>query len=256
MLNKIGIQTTKKEYEQKTKELAHALNLPLLDSQAENYEFILQVGETGLALIQPCKQTLNPIQIDFVNGKANHRRRFGGGKNQAIAKAVGFKRSFPPSILDTTAGLGQDAFVLASLGCKVTLIERSPILFALLHDALERAEKESDLSDIISSMYLIQTDSIQFMKNLTEKENPDVIYLDPMFPERKKSARVKKEMEALQDFFEYDEKEDTLLLATALQYTKNRVVVKRPRLAPCIEGKPPHFQIMGKSCRFDIYQKN
>ena len=80
-----------------------------------------------------------------------HRRQFGGGKGQMIAKAVGIKGGIKPQILDATAGLGKDAFVLATLGCEMTLLERSPIIHQLLQDGIERAS-ESDVSDIIQRM--------------------------------------------------------------------------------------------------------
>jgi 16S rRNA (guanine1516-N2)-methyltransferase len=78
--------------------------------------------------------TLDPkmgaVYVDFVEGKARHRRQFGGGKGQDIAKAIGLHKFKNPRVIDATAGLGREAFVLASLGCHLTLLERSPIIHA------------------------------------------------------------------------------------------------------------------------------
>src|SRR5690606_5526316 len=97
-------------------------------------------------------------------------------------------------ILDATAGWGRDSFILASLGFEVTMIERSPIVAVLLKDALKRAAN----NEACKRMHLIQDDAVHYLQPLAEKNRPDVIYLDPMFPARKKSALVKKEMALLQ----------------------------------------------------------
>ncbi|MCU7958108.1 MAG: class I SAM-dependent methyltransferase [gamma proteobacterium symbiont of Bathyaustriella thionipta] len=99
--------------------------------------FSLQLTPQHLQLVQSYKHSPGPIYIDFSSGQIAHRRLFGGGKGQAIAKAVGLNKLPYPVILDATAGMGKDAFVFASLGARVTLMERSPISAALLTDALQ-----------------------------------------------------------------------------------------------------------------------
>ncbi len=199
-----------------------------------------------------------PVTADFVSGSVAHRRQFGGGKGQDIAKAVGLSKGFVPHILDVTAGLGRDAFVLATLGAQLTLLERSPIVFMLLHDALQRArvfaenEGDSDLHEILERMDLQQQESLDFLS--TDGCQYDVVYLDPMFPMRKKSALVKKEMRAFHDIVGNDEDSDGLL-PLAMESARYRVVVKRPRLAPDLNGMTPNYRIEGKSSRFDIYTK-
>ena len=135
-----------------------------------------------------------PVFVDFVHGAVGHRRQFGGGKNQLIAKAVGIKSNEKLRVLDVTAGLGRDAFVLATLGCDVLMCERSPVIYALLQDGLARAEKENWFQKI--SLKLIQADAIVYLQK-NQLFIPDVIYIDPMFPEKTKSALVKKEMRVL-----------------------------------------------------------
>lgn len=196
------------------------------------------------------------IQVDFCAGGAAHRRLYGGGKGQMIAKAAGVTAGVKPRIFDATAGLGGDAFVLACLGCEVMMMERSPVAAALLQDGLERARQyaeyeDAELREIIARMRLLPGDSIAYLQMQTAPV-AEVIYLDPMFPERQKSAAVKKEMQAFHQVIGQD-LDDAALLQAALAGASHRVVVKRPRQAPAIEGQKPSYALEGKSSRYDIY---
>ncbi len=173
-----------------------------------------------------------------------------------IAKACGVKDNIRPSILDATAGFGQDAFVLASLGCQLFLIERHPLIGALLEDALRRAENDESTREIMSRMQLMKADAIVTMQswhNLA-MPTPQVIYLDPMFPPRQKSAQVKKEMRLFRALAGNDE-DAAPLFAAAFALASHRVVVKRPRHAPLIGEFKPSFVLEGAASRFDIYAK-
>lgn len=184
-----------------------------------------------------------------------HRHQFGGGRGQAIARAVGLKSGNTPSILDTTAGLAGDAFVLATLGCSVTMLERSQILFMLIDDALERASLNEDFNPIIKQGFTaINNDANDYIKKQLSAGNtaPDVIYIDPMYPDRKKSALVKKDMQILQRLHGEDENAAELL-GNALNYAKKRVVVKRPLHAETLSEKKPNTCIKSKKTRYDIY---
>ena len=204
------------------------------------------------------KPKIESIHVDFVNGKSQHRRLQGGGKGQDIAKAIGLHKIKTPKVLDLTAGMGGDAFVLASLGAEVTMVERNPIVHALLNDALDRVKlsADSDLQDIVNRMMLINKSALDVLESLAESDEsnlPDVIYLDPMFPERSKSAQVKKEMQFFHDIVGDDIDSEELLIK-ALYLAKKRIVVKRPRLAVKLtEAFQPDFLISGKSTRYDIY---
>ncbi len=190
------------------------------------------------------------VYVDFLDGALAHRRKYGGGKNQLIAKAVGIKPKIKLSVLDVTAGLGRDAFVLATLGCDVSMCERSPIIYALLEDGLKRAQKEEWFLQL--SLKLIHADAIEYLKLISKENFPDVIYIDPMFPEKNKSALVKKEMRALRDVVG-DDLDAEKLLSAALLVAKKRVVVKRAKLAPTLTSKKPDVVYEGKSSRFDVY---
>ncbi|WP_373565168.1 MULTISPECIES: class I SAM-dependent methyltransferase [Pseudomonas] len=226
---------------------AQRLGLPV-EGEAE---FALQLGEAGLQLVELGPQAPGPVRVDFVEGAVAHRRQFGGGAGQMIAKAVGIQPGIRPRMLDATAGLGRDAFVLASLGCTVSLIERQPLIGALLEDGLLRAAADAEVAAIVARMRLLQGNAISIMADWQEQA-PQVIYLDPMFPHRDKSALVKKEMRLFRPFVG-DDPDAPALLEAALELASHRVVVKRPRKAPIIEGAKPGYALEGKSSRYDIY---
>ena len=199
------------------------------------------------------KKSEGAVFVSFEGNAMLHRLRQGGGKGEQIAKAVGLKKGVVPSVIDATAGLGRDSLILAALGCEVTLYERHPVVRALLRDGLVRGAACSDVSGIIARMILLESNFIEASAHLFD-DAVDVVYLDPMFPERNKSALVKKEMRVFKQIVGVDDDADALL-EPALRIAKHRVVVKRPKAAPFLAGYPPSFQLKGKSGRFDIYTK-
>lgn len=192
-----------------------------------------------------------PVWVDFVGGAQAHRRKFGGGRGQPVAKAAGIKGDYLPRVLDCTAGQGRDAFVLASLGCEVLMLERSPVAFLLLQDGLRRASEDPETAAIASRMTLLRADARQWLQD-PPLTSFDVVYLDPMFPEPDKRAKSKKDMAAFQELIGGDPDADALLLP-ARQLATKRVVVKRPRHAPWLAGEKPNFVFEGESTRFDGY---
>ncbi|ELZ5940507.1 16S rRNA (guanine(1516)-N(2))-methyltransferase RsmJ [Providencia stuartii] len=194
---------------------------------------------------------LGGIFVDFVSGAMAHRRKFGGGRGEAVAKAVGIKKDYLPNVIDATAGLGRDAFVLAALGCHVKMFERHPVVAALLDDGLQRGYQDSEIGEWLQQrMSLIHASSITALADITT--SPDVVYLDPMYPHRQKSALVKKEMRVFQSLVGADEDADALL-APALALAKRRVVVKRPDYAEPLAGQKAPSAVITKNHRFDIY---
>lgn len=233
-----------------------------------DYPFVLWIDSDGLALHSTGRRAPGPIRCDFVGGAAGHRRHYGGGKSQAVARAIGFRSKSDPRVTDLTAGLGQDAFVLAGLGAQVTLVERNPIVYQLLRDGLNRAAlaagDDPELATVLARMRLEDCqDGRQWLQRQGGQRHiaatgapitatPDVIYLDPMFPQRNKSAGVKKAMAAFHRLVGTDEDAGELLPA-ALAEARHRVVVKRPAKAPYLFDQAPSFSLTGKSVRFDIY---
>lgn len=224
-----------------------------------NYRLFL--GQQQIELQTLHKKNIAPIIIDFTQGKSEHRRRFGGGKGQDLAKAIGLNKFSHPNVLDLTAGFGKDAYVLASLGCHMTLIERSPLIYALLNDGLERARchGSDEVKDILARMQLHNDESLMWLQRSTTyaQEHPDIIYFDPMFPDRGKQSKVKKDMQLLHDLVgkesQHDQIENTAIFDAARSIALKRVVIKRPRKAPFLVDKTPDFQVTGKSTRYDIY---
>ena len=233
-------------------ELAARLGLALAD--AGDAELILQTSPNGLALAGDPRRYGKPLSVDFVTGRAAHRRRFGGGRGQLIARACGLGQGVTPAVVDATAGLGRDAFVLASLGARVLLIERVAAIVALLEDGLARALRDAETAEIAARMRLVHGDAVTELEALIAAADfpPQVIHLDPMFPHRDKSALVKKEMRLFRTLAGDDEDAPRLLEA-ALDVASHRVVVKRPRKAPPIAGPAPRHVIEGKTSRYDLY---
>jgi len=219
------------------------------DSSPADFALVLTAERLELRKLDEPK--LGAVYVDFVAGAVAHRRKFGGGRGQAIAKAVGLKSGETPRVVDATAGLGRDAFVLASLGCQVTLLERSPVVAALLADGLARAALDAEIGGWVGErLQLIPGPALENLQTLDF--TPDVVYLDPMFPHKQKSALVKKEMRVFQSLVGPDLDADALLPA-ALAVAGKRVVVKRPDYAGWLNGQPPSMSIETKNNRFDVY---
>lgn len=215
--------------------------------------FQLVLTHEHLELRGPDSHRNGPIFVDWIGGRNAHRRRFGGGRGQPLARAVGLKGGANPGVIDATAGMGRDAFVLACLGCRVTMIERSPVIAALLGDALERAARHEETSAIASEqLRLVHADAREYLEHLPEQNRPDVVYLDPMYPEAGKSSLPKKEMQAFRQLLSGDPDSDALLPA-ALGCARQRVVVKRPVAAPPLGGQAATMEIRGKKHRYDVY---
>ncbi|MFY1028089.1 class I SAM-dependent methyltransferase [Actinobacillus seminis] len=207
--------------------------------------------EVRLELRKLDEPKLGAIFVDFVHGALAYRRQFGGGRGEAIAKAVGIKKGYLPTVIDSTAGLGRDAFVLAAIGCRVKLIERHPVIYLLLQDGLQRAYADAEIGAMMQqNMQLLPQHHIAALD--PKVDFADVVYLDPMYPHKQKSALVKKEMRVFQHLVGAD-LDAAELLPAALQLARRRVVVKRPDYAEFLAQKAPHFSRETKNHRFDIY---
>ncbi len=195
------------------------------------------------------KIKMSELRLDFTSGAVSHRRNFGGGRGQDLAKAAGMKTGHNPVVVDATAGLGRDAFLLASLGAKVTLIERSARMHLLLRDALNRAADHPETAEIVARMTLLFGDA----KTLLPDLRPEVVLVDPMHPPRGNSALVKIEMRQIREIVGPDS-DAAELMKIALKSTRNRVVLKWPRkAAPLPELPKCSHQILGKSTRYDVF---
>jgi 16S rRNA (guanine1516-N2)-methyltransferase len=213
-------------------------------------ELLLVVTRERLELREVTANAAGPVYADFVAGHADYRRKHGGGRGQLLARAVGLKGGALPTVIDATAGLGRDAFVLASLGAQVTLLERSSVVGALLADALRRAHADTVVAPIAARMTLQVSDAVVYLGSLSAR--PEVVYLDPMYPHAGKRALQKKEMRLFRQLVGPDDDAPKLLDA-ARRAARERVVVKRPAGAPFLANAKPDGKLQGKNTRFDLY---
>ncbi|AGP76566.1 MULTISPECIES: class I SAM-dependent methyltransferase [Alteromonas] len=211
--------------------------------------FYLQIQNGVLGLADASEKKVLPVEVDFASPASLYRKQHGGGRKEPIVKAIGLKGNEGWHVVDATPGLGRDAFVLVSVGCKVTMIERSPIVAALLEDGIRRLALS--FPELAAKMSLQHGNSAEVMQYFTG-ENVNAIYLDPMFPHKKKSALVKKEMRLFQQLLGHDPDADALL-PPALKLATHRVVVKRPNSADVLAGEKPSMAIESKKHRFDVY---
>ena len=257
---------------------AHRLHLPLVPAGTEpgtcrDFDILMVISPGGISLQQTHRLAARlaggrqakpgrrlaggslpgPVTVEFGSEGMRHRRR--SGHNELLGRAVGVSPGRRLQVLDATAGLGRDSFILADLGCVVTLCEREPVIAAMLAQGLEAALAGGDewLVAVAKRMSLYPGDGRTLAR---EHLGPlDVIYLDPMFPQRDKSAAVKKEMALFHALLGGDAAaQDADDLATwALQQDVARVVVKRPPRAPFLARLDPSHSLAGKAVRFDVY---
>jgi len=241
----------------RARDLARRLQLPLLPVGAKLTalpagKVLLLVEPDGLALQYTGMGAPGPVRVEFGGGDMLHRRRTGGAR--LLGKAVGYGKKPVLHVLDATAGLGRDAFMLADIGCRVRLCERELLLSELLRDALDCAAlaRDPQLRAAVQRLQLFVSDSTAL--NAGQLSGLDVIYLDPMFPQRSKSAAVKKEMALFQALLQHTVPSDAdRLLSWALQQDVARIVVKRPLRAPHLGAVLPSHSVAGKTVRFDVY---
>lgn len=240
---KIGVICSAPHRLADAKQLAAHYAWPLLETMTADFDCCLIYSPSFVGLQYAIESP--PFYIDFLSPQLSWRLQHAGLRKEKLARAIGKTPREQPLIIDATAGLGRDSFMLAGLGFSVTMLEQSPILHAMLADAIERARGQ--LPEIMARLTLIHADAIDWLPG----KSADVIYLDPMFPARKKSASVKKDMVILQHLLPKSDNVDELL-ETALACARYRVVIKRPRLADPVSIKP-HYSLTGSSSRFDVY---
>ncbi len=168
---------------------------------------------------------------------------------ELLVRAARVRGVEAPSAVDATAGLGEDSLLLAAAGFTVTMFEKDPVIAALLRDALERAARVPELAAPVGRMTLVEGDSVAGLRDLGFQ--PDVVFLDPMFPGRTKSAAVKKKFQLLHRL-ERPCDNEAELVGAALDVRPRKVVIKRPPKGPLLAGVRPSYQVSGKAVRYDV----
>jgi len=222
---------------------------------------------TGSETAVPCRLVVEPgrlslaaklaggasrIEVDFIGGRTGYRRHSVPGKRQPLGRAVG-RRHGIVSVVDATAGLGADTFLLACMGCPVTAVERSPVLHALLEDGLmrARARRLPDLQGVLDRITLVQADARAYLAAVAPSARPDVVFLDPMYPVGETSALPQKQMRVCRAVVG-DDPDAGELLAAAKETARRRVVVKRhPHAPPLAPG--PSIVVTARRVRYDVY---
>jgi 16S rRNA (guanine1516-N2)-methyltransferase len=235
---------------EQARRLAAQLGLSLNEASPDvDYHLLLEGDRLSL---RQRDGNQKPLYVEWVSGKMGYRSKHDLSLKQPLARAIGITSKDKPMILDATAGFGRDAWILAALGCQVQLLERSPIMAALLADGLQRASA-SDARAIAERLQLNCVDAIVYLHDPSCQEpRADVVYLDPMYPHSTKSALPAKEMQLLRRLLGED-LDSPALLDAALAYAQRRVVVKRPRHGTRIAGKEPDFAINSPNTRYDVY---
>ena len=206
-------------------------------------ELELRHGDEGLELVGDGMV----LRADFA--RMLPRLRLDRLARELLVRAARVRGAESPTVVDATAGLGEDSLLLAAAGFTVTMFERDSAIAALLRDALERAADEPQLAGIVERMTLVEGDSVAGLRELSVP--PDVVFLDPMFPGRTKSAAVKKKFQLLHHLERPCEDEEGLL-AAALSARPRKVVVKRPPKGPWLAGVKPSHSLAGKAVRYDV----
>lgn len=209
--------------------------------------FLLVADDHGrLALKAAHRPDVGTVCADWQS--AEQQRRIAAGKRQLLARACGIGRAAPWRVLDATAGLGRDGLTLAALGATVTLVERQPMIAALLDDAHQQLQQVNPT--LAARIQVLQGDA----RPLLDRPGPawDVIYLDPMYPHRNKAALPGKEMQFFREMTDGDPDADALLVP-AIHKAGWRVVVKRPLAAPPLGGRAADQSLRGTQARFDLY---
>lgn len=223
--------------------LAERLQTELV-TEIETGELCLRADALGLSLTDG---TLS-LSVDF--SQERKRLSVGNLQREMLVKACRIKGQEHTDVLDATAGLGEDSILLAASGFAVNLYEYNPIIFALLKDGLLRASAVAELAETVGRMTLHEEDSILAMRNLAEA--PDVVLLDPMFPQRQKSALVKKKFQLLQRL-ESPCSDGAELLQAAVDASPKKIVIKRPIKGEYLAGKKPDYSLEGKAIRYDCF---
>ena len=228
--------------------LVSSLHLPLAES-AQAAVLLLRLGPDRLSLSKPGDAELpGSLWVDFSGAQARHRLNH--PNQELLVRAAKVRHTASLLVLDATAGLGRDGFLLAAAGFRVHMCERNAVIAALLADGLLRAAATPALAAVARRVTLIVDVALTVLTR--PEESPDIIYLDPMFPVRNKSAKVKQELRLLQ-LIEDGREDGEALLRAALLATPRKVVVKRPLKGPLLGNLRPAYSLKGKAVRFDVY---
>ena len=249
-LSNISVYIDRSITPDKAESLAEHINIDAteLEPEENHSNLILRYTEEGLSL----EADGMSLVADFSHMKSRLRKNnLQSEQLIKVAKIKGADTSL--TIIDATAGFGEDSLILAAAGYTVHLYEYNPVIAALLRDCLERAKKTPELCEIVERMILHEENSIDAMKS--GKVSADIVLLDPMFPARQKSGLIKKKFQLLQKLEQpcCDENE---LFDAAVGVNPKKIIIKRPLKGPFLAGHKPDYSNEGKAIRYDCIYIN
>lgn len=245
----LGVAACDNRSSARAQDLAARFDLPVCTLRQPAARFLLIVSNDRVAL-KDTHSHLGEIMADWES--TDVLRRIRGGRKQHLARAAGLHKHIDSLVLDACAGLGRDGVVLAALGARVIMTERQPAVFLLLEDAMQRAQANQSLQPALQAIALHCMRAETWLERCQQSGKPDVVYLDPMYPGRGKSALPSKNLQVLRSLMEEDDGAEARLLQVSLRHARRRVVVKRPAKAPCLE-REPDFSYSGGQARYDVY---
>ena len=220
--------------------LSRQLGVPLADSMGEALTLVfdgsgLSLVGSGMRYQGDFARTLNRV----TKGRLHH---------EMLVKLAKTKTEHPVAV-DAAAGMGEDSFLLAAAGYEVYLFEQDAVIAALLRDALYRAGEDDRLREIVGRMHLSEGNSIELMPRLGI--TPEIVYLDPMFPPRKKSGLIHKKLQLIQKLEQPCADERELFDAAAAMHPK-KIIIKRPLNGAPLADRKPSYTVKGKAIRYDV----
>lgn len=226
-------------------ELANAL------AERLQAQIVSKPGDGLTVLFESTGISLSGFGLSYQNDFCDmiHRVTRGRLQHEMLVRAAKTSKERPKAI-DATAGMGEDAFLLAAYGYEVTLYEQNPVVAVLLKDAIQRAKKNPEIKDIAERMHLIEENSVEALKNWVDAV--DVVYLDPMFPKRQKSGLINKKLQLIQKL-EPPCSEENELFDAAIAAKPSKIIVKRPLKSAHLAGRKPNYTLNGKAIRYDCY---
>lgn len=238
---KLVVYISDKSKEEQALALSEKLQIPLTTEPGP--ELSLRVDEKGLSLMG--------YGLSYGGDFTQMLNRLSKGRlGQEMLVHIAKTKNPKPKAADCTAGMGEDAILLAAAGYEVTMFEQNPVIAALLKDALSRAADHVQLQEIVARMHLIEGNSIELLKE--QATSFDLVYLDPMFPARKKSGLIQKKLQLIQKL-EQPCTDEAALMEAAMAVHPSKIIVKRPLKGPNLAGRKPSYTSKGKAIRYDCY---
>jgi 16S rRNA (guanine1516-N2)-methyltransferase len=197
-------------------------------------------------------QPKSPVSVDFDSPQLRARMKRLSARSELLLKALGGKAG--ETVVDMTTGLGTDTWLLATFGYTVYACERSPTLYAMLEDGLQRVRASQGLSQASNVANNIRLRNLDSSLSVQFSWGAKYAVIDPMFPVKRKQALASGDMQMLQRFVGRGGSVDSLLQAAKAQGIRRAVVKRALRSRERYALLEPLYSLEGRSTRFDVFQ--